>query len=196
MHVWHTGKREMLTSGASQRRQSEGKKAAKRPREIVAVAESAQFSRRRTSNRPALTPGDVPAATRIMSPVLLKTCLPRPAPAWAPAGRIVLSIAGSCGASNYSGCCSWCHFRFVPALPNGCKRRGTAFYGNIWRSEPAAETVSAKCIFPGNSGAGTDTLPNRRSQDIETGWRTWFTPPNLSGRPKPSGSLIIAKGHT
>ena len=103
MHVRHTGKREMFTSGAPQRRQSEGKSAAKKPREIVAVAESAQFSRRRTSNRPkrpALVPGDVPAAARIMSPVLLKTCLPRPAPAWAPAGRIVFSIARRNGTSN------------------------------------------------------------------------------------------------
>jgi hypothetical protein len=85
---------------------------------------------------------------------------------------------------------------FCPGAPEWVQTSRHCFYGSIWRSEPAAETVSAKCIFPGNSGAGTDTLPNRRSQDIETGWRTWFTPPNLSGRPKPSGSLIIAKGHT
>src|SRR5579864_8015866 len=103
MHVRHTGKREMFTSGAPQRRQSEGKNAAKRPHEIVEIAESAQSSRRRTSNRPkrpSLAPGDVPAAARIMSPVLLKTCLPRPAHAWAPAGRIVFSISRRNGTSN------------------------------------------------------------------------------------------------
>jgi hypothetical protein len=66
---------------------------------------------------------------------------------------------------------------FCPRAPEPAQTSRHCFYGNIWRSEPAAETEWAKCIFPGKSGVGTDMLPNRRSQDIETGWRTWFTPP-------------------
>ena len=127
--VRHTGKREILTSGALQRRQSEGKRAAKSPRKIVPVAERVRSSRRRTSNRPerpTLTPGDVPAAARIMSPVLLKTCLPRPTPAWAPAGRIVFSITGSWSASNCSGCRSRCYCGSLFPFANRRKRRGTA----------------------------------------------------------------------
>jgi hypothetical protein len=70
MHSGHTGSREIFTRGAPQRRQSEGKSAANRPGATSAAPETAEFSRLRPWGT------DV----RVMSPVLLKTSLPRPAP--------------------------------------------------------------------------------------------------------------------
>ncbi len=41
-------------------------------------------------------------------------------------------------------------------------------------------------------GGGNGTLRNFHNQDIGIDWQTWFIPPKLSGRLKPSGESIIA----
>ena len=104
MQSKQTGKREMLVSGAPQRRQSDGKKVANAP--LATVVAPANIVR--SSGLVAKWPKRTVAAlwggetgVRVMSPILLKTSLPRPAPGQAPAGRIVISIAGSCWPINY-----------------------------------------------------------------------------------------------
>jgi len=104
MQSRQTGKREMLVNGAPQRRQSDGKGVANAP--LATVVAPANIVR--SSGLVAKWPKRTVAAlwggetgVRVMSPLLLKTSLPRPAPGQAPAGRIVISIAGSCWPINY-----------------------------------------------------------------------------------------------
>ena len=98
----------MFTRGVLQRRQSEGKSAAKKPCARVVLPEATQFSRVRRATCPEcpmLTARDVGATVRVMSPLLLKTCLPHPALGQAPAGRTAFSIAGSRSTSNFLSSC-------------------------------------------------------------------------------------------
>jgi hypothetical protein len=80
MHASQTGSREMFRRGASQIRQSEGKSAANKPRANKTVPEGTAFRKfvfQRCRGLAAWSKGTV---ERVMSPVLLKTSLPRPAP--------------------------------------------------------------------------------------------------------------------
>jgi hypothetical protein len=113
MHSEQTGSREIFTRGAPQRRQSEGKREANRPCATIAAPETAECSRFR--------PGG--AGVRVMSPVLLKTSLPRPAPGQAPAGRIPLSIAGSRKPCNCSSRCRALYVRPVCAVAQADEHR-------------------------------------------------------------------------
>src|SRR6476660_3823292 len=106
MQSRQTGKREMLVRGEPQRRQSDGTRVANAPLATVVAPEISKRSRGRFAKWPertvaALWGGET--GVRVMSPILLKTSLPRPAPGQAPAGRILFSIAGSDWAINYSG---------------------------------------------------------------------------------------------
>jgi len=97
-HGWQTGRREMLTRGVPQRRQSDGKRVAKRlsatPLTDETRVDTSELSRVKTW---------VPVA-RIGSSLLLKTSLPRP-PVSArgpPQANSFLSIAGDNVPSNDS----------------------------------------------------------------------------------------------
>src|SRR6266404_220381 len=82
-HCGHTGKREIFSKGVPQIRQSEGKRAANKPWATVAAPAFAKFTRLRPAGspeRPNLGFGIGGTVVRIVSPVLLKTDLPRPAP--------------------------------------------------------------------------------------------------------------------
>jgi len=107
MHAGQTGKREMFVRGELQRRQSDGKRVANAPLAVVLV--TARTERRRLwaakrSGRTIAVFWSGETGVRVVSPLLLKTSLPRPAPGQAPAGRIVFSIAGSARVINSSGC--------------------------------------------------------------------------------------------
>src|SRR5947208_14636211 len=91
-HSSHTGKREILTRGAPQRRQSEGNNVAKTHSAMPFTEETNEDATCRT---PALLP-----EARIWSPLLLKTHLPRPAAAWGPRRTNLLQSGGP---ANYKG---------------------------------------------------------------------------------------------
>lgn len=105
----HTGSREIFSREAPQRRQSEGNSAANKLWATRAAPETAKWNR------------SCPAETgrRFVSPVLLKTDLPRPAPGQAPAGRLASSIARGGGASNCSRGHARPGFRALLALAGG-----------------------------------------------------------------------------
>src|SRR5207248_9562869 len=71
----HTGKREILTRGAPQRRQSEGNRVAKTQSATPLAEETNEDASH--CHATSLVP-----EARIWSPLLLKTTLPRPAAAW------------------------------------------------------------------------------------------------------------------
>jgi len=94
-HSTQTGSRKILTRGAPQRRQSEGKSVANKLSATPLTEETNEDTRERLRATTL-----VPAA-RIGSPLLLKTNLPRPARArGATSGRICFSIAGGLGPRN------------------------------------------------------------------------------------------------
>jgi len=80
MHASQTGSREMFRSGASQIRQSEGKNAANRPRAANTARAETAFDKLVFQRRRGLALWSVGTVERVMSPVLLKTSLPRSAP--------------------------------------------------------------------------------------------------------------------
>src|SRR5215469_11962774 len=81
--VSQTGRREILSRGSPQRRQSDGKNAAKRPRAAELVPEAVErhnFRKDGSQNRRGSALEGGKTVERVMSPVLLKTNLPRQAP--------------------------------------------------------------------------------------------------------------------
>ena len=139
MHTRHTGSREIFTRGAPQRRQSEGNSAANRPWATIAAPETAEFSKFRPPRPPRcalFAPwGGRGADVRVMSPVLLKTSLPRPAPGQAPAGRIALSIAGSQKPRNCSSRCGALFTGFIFPVAEAHQHRDGG----------SAKTIHATC---------------------------------------------------
>src|ERR1700680_901247 len=96
-HAWQTGRREMLVKGVPQRRQSEGKRVAKRLSATTLIEET-----RMDTSEPPRGATLVPVV-RIGSPLLLKTNLPSsPGTAKAASRRISLSIAGGIVPGNDS----------------------------------------------------------------------------------------------
>ena len=111
-HASQTGSREMLIKGVEQIRQSEGKRVAKRLSARLLADETTM-----DTSEPYRGATSVPV-TRIGSPLLLKTSLPRFAPCRPTlhAGRIYFSIAGCDGPGNDSTASgrAACRFGFVP----------------------------------------------------------------------------------
>ena len=145
MHSRHTGSREMFSSGDPQRRQSEGNSAANKPWAMVAVPETARCS----SLRPWGT------AVRVVSPLLLKTSLPHPAPGQAPAGRIHLSISGRRFAGNDSGGCVTVRSKFRFSRPCRQKYRGVGPAETVRASHRLEQQQRKNVLFQNRAPAGT-----------------------------------------
>ena len=109
-------------------RQSEGNRAAKRPCAAVASPKDARFRdcAKAAPESPLLMPCGKEALMRVVSPVLLKTSLPRPAPGQAPAERIVLSITGSPKTRNCLGSGARFDRRLLLTFSHDSERRSIA----------------------------------------------------------------------
>ena len=177
MQSGHTGNREIFTSGAPQRRQSEGNSAANKPWATVAAPRTAASSRVRRGG----------AEVRVMSPVLLKTSLPRPAPGQAPAGRIALSIAGSAGPMQLLTPPAAVLRAISPARARHQQRR--CFCENNLRNELVSRGTPER-TFPGTHGGVNGMHPNCRSPDTDSAFGNTLTPPDSCRKVNPDEWLV------
>jgi hypothetical protein len=142
-HAAQTGRREMLTKGVPQRRQSEGKRVANRL-STRPLTEEATMDTSEPSRGSTLLP-----VARIGSPLLLKTNLPRPPGATRSAsGRILFSIAGRIVPSNET---TSRLLRDVPiwirAVLAPGRKSSAPIAGSNCRSVPGGEAVRATGTF-------------------------------------------------
>jgi len=134
---------------------------------------------------------------RFVSPVLLKTALPRPAPGQAPAERIISSIARSSGTSNCSGSGLSLRRRPVLTLSRARQHRGVAPSKAIRTSDRTKQQKGESVFLDEGTAPGSISV---RTAAV----RTLILAPKHSGTSKypctkaqqRGGTLIISAAHT
>ena len=150
-HAGQTGSREILIKGVPHRRQSEGKRVAKRL-SATPLTEETRMDTSEPSRGSTLLP-----VARIGSPLLLKTNLPRPPGAARPAsGRTFLSIAGRIVPGNETtsrrlrGVPIWIRAVVAPG-----RKSSAPIAGSNRRSAPGGEAVKATGTFQQRSSGAS-----------------------------------------